>query len=227
MRLVPKFLKNTALYRKALGLYTKHIRKYGSGKSKTQRKNLKEVRSFCRKNKVDFNCIMPPEELGFTRKEGYSYEPSYSMPEIIDFLKVSKDDAIIDLGCGKGYAMWQLSKLPFGRIDGLDLAENLVDIAKENLEKLLPSDTRFHYFTCNVLDFKDIDNYNFVYMFNPFPGPVFKKVYEQIVDSIKRKNRKFTIIYQNPQFDKIFIEDNLFRRVFSANSTNVYEYKVD
>src|SRR5205823_9337716 len=64
------------------------------------------------------------EDLGLSREtsgaHGNSGGPSLQF--VLDTLKISATDAILDLGCGKGGAMITLAKYPFRRIDGIDIS---------------------------------------------------------------------------------------------------------
>ena len=51
--------------------------------------------------------------------------------------KVTPDDAIIDIGCGKCQMLYFFSKFPFRKIGGLEYAQPLIDIAERNMQKLL------------------------------------------------------------------------------------------
>ena len=219
---IPNFIKKMALYNLLRNIRHNHIKKYGSRKNKKQHSNLVKVSKFSKKYGVDFDSILTPTELGFAKEDGYSYEPSYDMHNVISFLNIDSKDTIIDLGCGKGWAMYQFSSLPFARIDGVDLSKTLIDIAESNIKKLFNNDPRFHFYHCDVRDFDRLDEYNYVYMFNPFPGRVFVTVLDNLIESLQRKPRKFTIIYQNPQFAKVIEEKELFKCVLSADNTNIY-----
>ena len=50
--------------------------------------------------------------------------------------RITHDDAIIDIGCGKGKMIYFFSKFPFGRIDGLEYSRDVADIAEKNIRKL-------------------------------------------------------------------------------------------
>ena len=51
--------------------------------------------------------------------------------------KVTPDDAIIDIGCGKCQMLYFFSKFPFRKIGGLEYSQRLIDIAERNMQKLL------------------------------------------------------------------------------------------
>ena len=50
--------------------------------------------------------------------------------------RITKDDAIIDIGCGKGSMVYWFSQFPFRLVAGLDYSQGLIDIAEKNLAVL-------------------------------------------------------------------------------------------
>jgi SAM-dependent methyltransferase len=63
-------------------------------------------------------------------------------PRLESILKTLQDNSpsgrIVDLGCGKGGAMISLARY-FSRVDGLELSERLIPIARENLRRAGPT----------------------------------------------------------------------------------------
>ena len=70
-----------------------------------------------------------------------NYGPAlwYALRAIKNYLrdKVTQDDAIIDIGCGKGKMLYFFSKFPFRKVGGLEYSQRLIDIAERNMQKLL------------------------------------------------------------------------------------------
>ena len=77
---------------------------------------------------------------------GYYYECTHLriLPQLRRVCsKVTSEDSIIDVGCGKGRMLAWFSQFAFGRVDGIELNTNLISIAENNLTKMgLPSDHR-------------------------------------------------------------------------------------
>jgi len=105
-------------------------------------------------------------------------------------------DAIVDFGCGKGGALIYLSKYPFSKITGVEIAPDIVAIAKTNIMKLNLKNVAIE--CCDVSDFKQLEVYNYFYFFNPFPCVVMQDVINNIEASILEHPRKVTIIYLHP-----------------------------
>ncbi len=173
---------------------------------------------------VDFGGYVKNDEaVGVETGTANDYEPSYDMPVIMDYLKVTPEDSFIDLGCGKGWAMQMFSTFPFKRIDGVELNKKLSDIAENNFKTIYGDNDRFHIFNENVFDFKYLDDYNYIYMYNPFPREVFPDVAKLLKESAKRQGRKVTVIYQNPQKGSLIEDDGTFKRIMFADASALYE----
>ena len=137
-------------------------------------------------------------ELGSPAKRALTHMNSGG-PDLDRFLRslsIKDTDAVIDFGCGKGSALLTLANYPFRLVDGIELSPELAQVARENLTRMGVKNVRV--FTCDAAEFRDLDLYTFVYMFNPFPDSVMRHVMQNLVDSLVRKPRRLMIIYLNP-----------------------------
>lgn len=158
------------------------------------------LRDFDTKHCVDFGQAVTRADLGNEGSHCFGYQPSFVMPNIFAYLDVSEKDSLLDVGCGKGFAMHLFSVLPFCRIDGIESNGILARVARENLGKLHFGDSRFHVFEIDACDFENYGEYDVLYLFNPFD--------DVIIDDICRKlgnRRPSKIIYQMPHYVDIFI----------------------
>ena len=143
------------------------------------------------------------------RANDYSGTPT----DIITWLRkinVTNEDAIIDLGCGKGLAMYYMSQFPFCIIDGVELSEQLVKDAERNLNHLFPHDDRFHVFCHDAGTFEGYDSYSVFYIYNSFPQVVVGEVLGRIKESLQNVPRTVIVFYMNPEFPEVFMEDDTF-----------------
>jgi len=64
----------------------------------------------------------------------YNYEHTIKedLINVLNDLKINKNDKILDIGCGKGYALNVMHQFNFKSIDGVELSKALSDIAKKN-----------------------------------------------------------------------------------------------
>ena len=137
------------------------------------------------------------------------YSPSSNgLVHILKKMDIKRTDKIIDIGCGKGKAMYMMSKFSFCQIDGYDISEELCEIARRNMSVL--NLTHCKIFCANAEEFKEYDEYNFFYIYNSVPKSVFFSVFKNIKDSVLRNDRKIHIICLNPVYHDIIISDSSF-----------------
>lgn len=149
-----------------------------------------------RKN-ADFSGWMKQEEAGFTEKQGNQYQPcTNQLEKVLQKFSICKEDAILDIGCGKGKAMYLMSRFPFRKIQGYDLSEELVRIANQNFQKLGLKNCRA--FQADAMEFADYDDFNYFFIFNSFPQKVFGVMMKHLLESVERRPRKVRFIYLNP-----------------------------
>lgn len=173
---------------------------------------------------VDFGGYIPnAKKLGIDPACCNGYEASYPMPEIFELLKIQAGDRILDVGSGKGYAMFMFSQFPFSQIHGVELSEELVKISKANIQKIFSEDNRFQIFLGNALDFEYLDNYNYIYMYNPFPREIIPQFVNKLKQSLLNNPRKLIVIYQNPQRGALFEESGVFKTITLKDGTAVFE----
>lgn len=124
------------------------------------------------------------------------YEGCYPIKRLLNMLNISKDDRILDIGCGKGLSLYYSSMFNFKRIDGIEYSQRLTLIAKQNAKRL--NDKRIHIYNCDAQNFKYYKRYNYFFINNPFSEEIMEKVVLAIIKSYSYKKRRITVIYQFP-----------------------------
>lgn len=76
----------------------------------------------------------------------------------------------LDVGCGKGHAMRMLRQAAFARVDGIEMSDQLVDIANANLRGR--ARRRSTVLRADARTFDSYGDYDVLYLFNPFFGEV-------------------------------------------------------
>jgi SAM-dependent methyltransferase len=137
-----------------------------------------------------------PTEAISDRTHYYADSGGIEFDKILANFQISSKDAILDFGCGKGGALISLSKYPFSKISGVEISPELVNIAQNNIRKLKIKNVDIA--CCDAADFKQLDEYNYFYFFDPFPCSVMLEVLANIDKSIMARPRRATIIYLNP-----------------------------
>ena len=142
--------------------------------------------------------LVGTEDLGLSAEHSNHYCDGGGprLETVLRALRIGPEDAILDLGCGKGGALLTFARFPFARIDGLDISSKLLDVARRNLGRF--NNVNFSLICMDACRFQDYDPYSMVYMFNPFPAGVTSSVLNNIVISARRAPRKLVLIYVNP-----------------------------
>jgi SAM-dependent methyltransferase len=161
---------------------------------------------------IDLGNVSTEElQLSPERSSYYSNSGGAQLDSVLATFKISSRDAIVDFGCGKGGALITLAKYPFSRILGVEISEELAGIARRNFRKLNIENVGLS--VCDATEFSDLDGFNYVYFFNPFPGAVMREVMANINESLARAPRKMTIIYLNPACHDCILENSPFRKL--------------
>ena len=91
------------------------------------------------------------------------------------------------------------AELGYAKMDGLDLDERLLNIARKNMRKLQLN------VGCIKANAADFDGYAAVfYFYNPFGKPVFEKVIQRLIESQNKRDRDIWAVYYHPVFGELF-----------------------
>ncbi|MBU1006580.1 MAG: methyltransferase domain-containing protein [Candidatus Omnitrophica bacterium] len=134
----------------------------------------------------------------------FVYMPTsyYILKEIMDYLKLNKDDIFVDLGCGKGRAMFVASMQGVKKVIGVEIEEGLVKSANENAGNFRFNKSALFILHKDVIDL-DLSEGTVFFMFNPFGEDLFSKVIENIKASLKINPRGIRIVYYVPVYREI------------------------
>lgn len=111
---------------------------------------------------------------------------------------------IIDYGSGKGYMLFLFAQMEgFDAITGIEILPELCEICRNNMKavgypeiSVINEDARIY---------TEIDDYNVIFMFNPFPREAMYDVVKRIDESLQRNQREICIIYVNNIHDDLII----------------------
>ena len=123
------------------------------------------------------------------------------LSRILNKEDVDANDVFLDLGCGKGRAVFLAAAgYPFKRVIGVELSEELSAIARANIartqDQLLCHDAEI--VTSDVLDYDIPDDVTVVFLYNPFRGQIFATVIRKLLESVDRRPRAMRVIYLFP-----------------------------
>lgn len=143
-------------------------------------------------------CWQSARDLGLAEERAHDHADSGG-PELARVLRrigLRRECAILDLGCGKGGALITFGRLGFNRVDGIELSPQMCKVARRNLARMRMTKSRV--MECDAGTFFELDSYDVVYMYNPFPAAVVSAVVSNLADSLARVPRPLTVIYLNP-----------------------------
>lgn len=138
----------------------------------------------------------------------YPYEPTpYSVLErLVESGYITKENAVIDYGCGKGRVGCFLHTQIGCRVIGIDFDEKLCCIAKKNLQNVnLQSDKHndkvtFISESAEKYEIKDADTF---YFFNPFSVEILQSVIGKIKKSYFENPRDMQLFFYYPSDEYI------------------------
>jgi SAM-dependent methyltransferase len=157
-----------------------------------------------------------------------NYIPSgwATLKHLTSIRPLGPDDVFLDIGSGKGRVVFLAATHRIKRVIGVELSSTLHVVAQENLRLarkwLVCKDIEF---ACgDATTYQVPDDVTIVYFFNPFVGPPFMKVIDNIGESIRRRPRKVHIFYTNPVMHDEVMQRSWVRVCdYNKGSVAVYE----
>lgn len=146
---------------------------------------------------LDFQSIALPEDLGLDPTVVFPSSPSGGgeLRQLLRRIKVDCASRALDIGCGKGSAIRTMLRFPFARVDGLEVAPELAAVARFNFARL--HETRSTIFTADATRFDRYCDYDFLYLYSPFPASVMTQCIARVIESVDEHPRTVTILYAN------------------------------
>ena len=108
----------------------------------------------------------------------------------------------IDIGSGRGRALFVAAEYPFRRIEGVEFATELHVQARENVlafRGVRRKCTRIECVNMNAIDYPFPDENLVVYLFNPFDSRVMEKVLSNLETSLENHPRDIFLVIVFPE----------------------------
>ncbi|WP_312371969.1 SAM-dependent methyltransferase [Lachnoclostridium sp.] len=131
----------------------------------------------------------------------HRYEPTPY--EVLDQLfhayPLSKDDILVDFGCGKGRLNFYIHHRFHCKTVGVEYNDDFYQCAIKNLESYNSSKKEEIQFESIYATAYEVgENDSVFYFFNPFSFPIFSSVVHHILDSVLKYPRKVSLILYYP-----------------------------
>jgi SAM-dependent methyltransferase len=136
------------------------------------------------------------------------------------------DFTFVDLGSGKGRALLMAAPYGFKKIIGAELMPEWHQAAEENIRKFGAGDdpgSAIESLCMDVRDFEFPAEPLVVYLFNPFPEPVFAAVLERLRQSVLKNPRPMFVAYRSPEFEKLLAECDWIKKTADTEQWTVYQ----
>ncbi len=131
----------------------------------------------------------------------------------------------IDLGSGKGRALLMAAEHPFRRIIGVELVQGLHQACLENVEAARegrPEAPPIEALCMDARDFQFPLEPLLVYLFNPFPEPVFAAVLSNLRRSTLENPRPIYVAYRYIEHEQLLAESDWLAKVAGTEQWAIY-----
>lgn len=143
----------------------------------------------------------------------YEATPYVALKKLLQVYKIDGNDRLVDFGSGRGRVSFFIHHHHRIPVTGVEMNDQTFDEALNNKlsyrlkAKHIPAPIAFDYGLAENYDVADTDN--LFYFFNPFSVKIFKKVIQNIMQSVERKKRQVDIILYYPLNEyKQFLKQN-------------------
>jgi tRNA1(Val) A37 N6-methylase TrmN6 len=126
----------------------------------------------------------------------------------------------IDFGCGKGRTLLLAADAGFRRMIGVDIAQDLLDVARRNFESR-KGNKEVELICRDVREFEFPDEPFVLFMYNPFYADVMQVVAERLKESVLRNPRPFYVAYYSMACEEVW-RDLKFRTLRRNDTTYPY-----
>jgi SAM-dependent methyltransferase len=202
-----------------------------------RRRHIAIQQEFDRKFGIQTNDLVALEKLDIPEQEregvavdslgnAYQATPAWRLNHVLADLALPYENFVfVDLGSGKGRAVFMAAEFPFRKVIGVEISPVLHRMALENLRNYR-SDTqrcRDVQLLCMNATLMPIPSEPAIfYMYNPFNEEAMKLVLENIRRSLERQPRDIVVIYTNPRLSRVLKTSSFLARVTTLGNMAVY-----
>ena len=127
----------------------------------------------------------------------YDPLPYRSLCALARHLKLSPDDHLLDIGCGKGRVLCFFALRRVRWCSGIEIMRGLAEDARRNARHLRGRRAPIDVTQGDAIG-AEIGDATIIYLFNPFSAAVLEPVLRNIETSLQARPRKLRICYVNP-----------------------------
>ena len=164
---------------------------------------------------------------GFDIRHGVFYQATSAalVRKILSRLKLDYSRFVfVDLGSGKGRVLLMAAQLPFRRVIGVEIAEELIQCARCNIDGF-PQELKapIELVHENAADFCFPQEPTILFMFNPYDETVMKPVIANMLGAADDSGNEGLVIYHSPRCRQLFDRSKRFRILEEFQHTVIYQ----
>jgi SAM-dependent methyltransferase len=154
--------------------------------------------------------------VGGNKDHGVFYQPTQArtLRYVFNKLKLPKEGAFLDLGCGKGRTLIIAAEYGFTYIIGVEFSNLLCQVAKTNLARYTqahPGSVECLVLHADAAEYAIPKSVNTIFLFNPFDEVIMARVIGNIEESLRSHPRRLYVIYRHPQHRHLFDTSEVFQ----------------
>jgi SAM-dependent methyltransferase len=193
-------------------------------------RHLVEWLLYDRRQATDTGRTIPLDSLGLDAPDREQYQPTRwtTLRRVLPRSAVHPSDVFVDFGSGMGRAVQQAAAYPFARVVGVEISDELNEIARANFDrnKRRFECQRVEFVTSDAAGFQVPDDMTHAYMFNPFSGQTFEAVLGNIIASIDRAPRRLLLIYHGPAMSGMVEASGRFQLLDEKQTTRTVKTRI-
>lgn len=153
---------------------------------------------------------------------GYAPVPFADLADVLNRLDLPWEAyTFVDLGAGKGRALFVAAEFPFKHVTGVEYSRRLATVLQSNIASYRNPRRR-----CWSMDgiFGDAAEYAFpsdplvLFFHHPFETVVFRQVVKRLEASLEAHPRRIVAIYYDPKCEQVFAQSTSFQRILQGSA---------
>lgn len=139
----------------------------------------------------------------------------FDINKIVDYLELTPEDVIVDMGCGKGRFVCFSATCGIKAVYGVELNGKYYEKARENVRNMKGKRCQDIFLSqIDMVDFYSLDA-TIYFFYGPFPISIMTQVFQNIFRSLKENYRKIRLVFASESDEtKIFLLDSgCFRKI--------------
>ncbi len=170
---------------------------------------------------VETRTVVPVEAVlgvvGANAQSSRSYVPTRGrhLDRIFPALGLPAGLGFVDIGSGKGLVLLKASQRSFARIIGVEFGENLVEVARNNVDRYRARAGRgaeIELVHADASAWPVADDIHVIYLYNPFEEHILSQVMARVHASAAAAPRPMWIIINHPQVEALITDAGHFQQ---------------